>query len=102
MSNYIEDLSQHNVLVFDRNSAVFQKMVRDVMEKSYGVRKYGTISEYKIADHYIDLGKYKYFDLTPHDYELLAKIDIQDVIIRDRWLRELTYDEAFKKVKVCF
>lgn len=102
MSIFLEDLSAEQVLVFDRKSAPYQRMVRTIMKELYGVEKFKTISEYRIADYYLDLGKYSYFDLSEEDYNLLAKIDCHEIITRDRWLRELTADESLRKVKECF
>lgn len=63
--------------------------------ENFNVDSYFTISDYPIGDYYIDLNKYDISNLTTYDWELINKvIDIEEVIFKDRLLRNINLLEA--------
>jgi hypothetical protein len=63
--------------------------------ENFNVDSYFTVSDYPIGDYYIDLNKYDISNLTTYDWELINKvIDIEEVIFKDRLLRNINLLEA--------
>jgi len=64
-----------------------------------GINDFITISEYKNANLYIDIDKYTISDLSSYDWkEIDNAFNINDIILKDRLLRNINYIEAKKLV----
>lgn len=82
-------------LVYIRRSKAFNDMVKTFAENHLHYNGYTTISEYQNADLYIDLNKYEINDLTSKDWEVIYKaIKVEDIILKDRLLRNIEYLDA--------
>lgn len=90
-----------NTIVFIRRNKVFNDMVIRYSKDILGVNDFTTISEYKNANLYIDIKKYNISDLTTYDWENIEKaLDINEVILKDRLLRNIEYIQAKELVLV--
>ncbi|RXJ83095.1 capsular polysaccharide export protein, LipB/KpsS family [Arcobacter cloacae] len=84
-----------NTIVFIRRNKIFNDMVIRYSKDILGVNDFTTISEYKNANLYIDIKKYSISDLTSYDWENIEKaLDINEVILKDRLLRNIEYIQA--------
>jgi hypothetical protein len=90
-----------NTIVFIRRNKIFNDMVLKYSKDILGTHDFITISEYKNANLYIDIKKYRISDLTTCDWENIEKaIDINEVILKDRLLRNIEYIKAKEFVLV--
>ncbi|MCJ8347379.1 hypothetical protein MJH12_17705, partial [bacterium] len=81
-----------DVLVFIRRNLAFNTMVLNFTKKHLNTVDYITISEYKNASIYIDIGKYKLLDLTSKEWSVVNKtLDVEDILLKDRVLRDIEY-----------
>lgn len=71
---------------------------KPVIDKLFGhFESYHTISEYRNADHYIDLKKFSVTDFTYQDFEIFNKAikpHLSSIIFRCRGLRSIPFVEA--------
>ncbi|PHO10271.1 hypothetical protein CPG37_04290 [Malaciobacter canalis] len=90
-----------NTVVFIRRNKIFNDMVLRYSKDILGINDFITISEYKNANLYIDIKKYSISDLTSYDWENIEKaLDINEVILKDRLLRNIEYIQAKELVLV--
>jgi hypothetical protein len=90
-----------NTLVFIRRNKIFNDMVIRYSKDILGVNDFISISEYKNANLYIDIKKYNISHLTTYDWENIEKaLDINEVILKDRLLRNIEYVQAKELVLV--
>ncbi|NOQ31666.1 MAG: hypothetical protein GQ570_11145 [Helicobacteraceae bacterium] len=84
------DLKKEELLVCVRKNKDFRKTAKRFVTEYTNLNDHYTLSEYEIADHYIDLNKYDINDLSEEDWKILDEsVDIQDVVLRDRLLRNI-------------
>jgi hypothetical protein len=98
--------SQDETLFFIRikgKNQFFEKIYgNSVMKNLFGhIANPHTISEYRNADHHINLNRYDLSDLQSGDYDIYYNCihkDLSSIIARCRGLRELPFNEAKKLV----
>lgn len=90
-----------NTIVFIRRNKKFNDMVIKYSKDILGIDAFTTISEYKNADIYINIKKYNISDLATYDWENIEKaLDINEVILKDRLLRNIEYVQSKELVLV--
>lgn len=95
-------LSEKEVLFFIRikgQQHFFDKVYsKPVINELFGhLKSFNTISEYKNADHYIDLKKFSVKDYSYNDFEIFnsqIKPHLASIIFRCRGLRAISFEEA--------
>ena len=100
--------SSEDILVFFRKNKLGGKYYRDLIKKyisdEFGINSFTTISEYdNSGDIHINLKNICIQDLKHEDYKIIDEvIDINDVIIRERYFRSgLDYYKAHKLIIKC-
>lgn len=93
---YSTKYHQKDVLIYRRNHEGFLKSHGEILASIFNINeKVKEISEYKDADYFIDVNHYKLSDLDTQDYnEIDTTVPFNEVILRDRWLRSIPYNEA--------
>lgn len=88
-------------IVFIRRNKIFNNMILKYCKDILGIDDFITVSEYKNANLYINIKKYNISDLTTYDWEIIDKvIDINEVILKDRLLRNIEYIQSKEFVLV--
>ena len=101
-----EEFSENETLFFVRikgKQHFFDRVYGPgVMKRMFGhIQRPHTISEYRNADHHIDLLRYELSDLTPADYDLYYSCiheNLDSILSRCRGLRDIPFDQAKKLV----
>ena len=83
------------VLIYQRNSELTYDILKKFVRKTFQIEEeVKTVSEYKSSDYYIDLMKFDFHDFTIADFAIFDTLDLNPIIIRDRTLREIGYNQA--------
>jgi len=95
----LAELEDNQVLFFVRirgKKNVFNHYYPEEFLKSFSkLKMFRTISEYRVGDIHIDINLINIYDITNKQHILFDKLlDIQDIIIRCRGLREISYSES--------
>ena len=65
------------------------------LNKFEGVKEFRTISEYPVGDVHININLNNLKNITNEDFSLFEELlDIEDIIIRCRALRSISYEES--------
>jgi len=93
--NDFTNLNKNECLVLIGRNKIFNKIIRQYVSDNLGIESYMTISEYPIADNFININKYKIYHVNKQEWDIIHDtIDLTEVIYRDRLLRNIELSNA--------
>ena len=95
----LSKLKDNNVLFFTRihgKKGIFGEYYpHSFLNEFKGLKKFRTISEYPVADVYINININNLSNISNDDFSLFEELlDIEDIIIRCRALRSISHEES--------